>query len=61
MDESTRGESYLLCAAIVEPTQLRTLRKQVTGLLLPGQHELHFHNEKEPRKRVLADQSLGCP
>jgi hypothetical protein len=46
----------LLCAAIVDPAQLRLLRKQVIGLLLPGQHELHFHNEKEPRRRALADQ-----
>jgi hypothetical protein len=55
MDESTRGDSYLLCAAVAEPAQLRGLRKQITGLLLPGQHELHFHNEKDPRRRVLAD------
>ena len=55
MDESTRGNKYLLCTAIVEPTELKVLRKHVSGLLLPGQHELHFHNEKDPRKRVLAD------
>jgi hypothetical protein len=55
MDESTRGDKYLLCAVIVEPGDLKALRRHITGLLLPGQHELHFHNEKEPRKRVLAD------
>lgn len=55
VDESQRNRRYLLAAALVEPVSLRQLRKDMRALLLPGQRELHFHKEKEARKRKVAD------
>jgi Protein of unknown function (DUF3800) len=54
VDESRRGSTYILAAAIVEPVNLRVLRRDLRGLLLPGQREIHFKREKEPRQRQLA-------
>jgi hypothetical protein len=61
MDESERDRRYLLCAAIVEQTHVSTLRGQLTSLLMPGQRELHFKQEKPPRRRLLADRIAKLP
>lgn len=53
-DESRRGCRYTVVAAIAMPRNLRHLRRDLRGLLLPGQRELHFKKEKEPRQRQLA-------
>ena len=52
-DESRRGSLYYLAVAIAEPVKLRELRRELRSLLLPGQRELHFKREKEPRQRQL--------
>lgn len=61
VDESQRGRLYLVVAAIVEPTVVSDLRAQVRSLLLPGQRELHFKNEKPARRRMLADEIARWP
>lgn len=53
-DESRRGSTYLVAAAIAEPAKLRRLRRDLRCLLLSGQREVHFKREKEPRQRALA-------
>lgn len=55
MDESERDRRYYLCIAIVEPVQLKPLRRKLNCLLMPGQRELHFKQEKQPRRRAVAD------
>jgi hypothetical protein len=60
-DESRRGSTYHLAAAIAEPATLRALRRDLRSLLLPGQRELHFKREKEPRQRQLADAIARLP
>lgn len=60
-DESRRGSTYIVAAAIAEPGHLRQLRRALHGLLLPGQRELHFHTEKDPRRRALADAISRLP
>jgi hypothetical protein len=60
-DESRRGCTYLVAVAIAEPGQLRQLRRELRGLLLPGQRELHFKREKEPRQRQIADAISRLP
>ena len=52
-DESRRGSTYHLAVAIAEPANLRGLRRELRNLLLPGQRELHFKREWEPRQRQL--------
>jgi hypothetical protein len=53
-DESRRGSTYLVAVAITEPAKLRRLRRDLRCLLLPGQREVHFKKQKEPRQRALA-------
>lgn len=60
-DESRRGSTYLVAAVIVEPAKLRHLRRDLRTLLLPGQRELHFNREKEPRRRKLIDAMATMP
>ncbi|MCP2301475.1 hypothetical protein [Actinokineospora globicatena] len=64
VDESSRGDAYLLVAACLDPAQLNRTRKLMKSLLLPGQRELHFKRES-PRLRRLAlsrmeEAGLGC-
>lgn len=54
-DESRRGSTYYVAAAIATPANLQHIRRELRSMLLPGQRELHFKKEKEPRQRQLAD------
>ena len=60
VDESVRGQRYLLSAALVDPSDLVRLRKELRALLLPGQRELHFKKEKPQRRRQLADRLVAA-
>ena len=51
VDESRHGSRYFVAAAIARPQNLRPLRRDLRSLLLPGQRELHFKKEKEPRRQ----------
>lgn len=61
VDESVRGRLYLIAAAVAEPANVRQLRSTLRGLLLPGQRELHFKQEKPVRRRYLADTIARLP
>ncbi len=61
VDESRRGSVYTIAVAIAQPANLRQLRRDLRGLLLPGQRELHFNDQKDPRRRVLADAIARMP
>lgn len=56
VDESRRGRSYLLVAALVEPQDVARQRAALRSMLLPGQRELHFKKEKPQRRRFIASQ-----
>ncbi|HJP78108.1 MAG TPA: hypothetical protein VJ914_27795 [Pseudonocardiaceae bacterium] len=58
---SERDRRYYLCVAIVEPVQLKPLRRKLSCLLMPGQRELHFKQEKPPRRRAMADKIALMP
>jgi hypothetical protein len=60
VDESVRGQRYLVSAALVDPSDLVRLRKALRTLLLPGQRELHFQKEKSQRRRQLADRIVAA-
>ncbi|MFC6091386.1 hypothetical protein [Saccharothrix lopnurensis] len=53
VDESRRGDTYLLAAAVVELPNLSRLRTRVRGLLLPGQREVHFRRENTARRKFV--------
>jgi len=61
VDESRRGSHYIVAVALVEPGNLRLLRRDLRGLLRPGQRELHFNDQKDPQRRVLADAIARLP
>ncbi|MCO5970015.1 hypothetical protein [Actinoallomurus soli] len=55
VDESTRRDRYLLCAATVEAANLDEVRRLLRGLCLPGQRRWHFKHESRPRQRQILD------
>ncbi len=59
VDESFRDGLYLLAATLVPAGDVRKLRTQMRGMLLPGQRELHLKGEKGPRRRQLLDQVVA--
>jgi hypothetical protein len=61
VDESRRGSQYIVAVAIAEPANLRYLRRDLRLLLLPGQRELHFKAEQDPRRRTLTDAIARLP
>jgi hypothetical protein len=60
-DESRRGSTYLIATAVAHPANLRFIRRGLRSLLLPGQRELHFNDQKDPRRRMLADAIARLP
>jgi hypothetical protein len=44
-----------MAVVLVTPAHLTPLRRDMRKLLLPGERELHFKQEKDPRRRKLAD------
>ena len=60
IDESRRNERYLLAVAIIHPRDLTRLRKLLRSLLLPGQKEVHFHNEKNDRRKIVLSRLVAC-
>ena len=52
--DETKRRDYLLVASAHASTDLSQLRHTVRGLLLPGQRYLHMKDEKDGRKRTIA-------
>ena len=52
--DETKHRDYLLVASVHVSTDLTELRQLVRGLLLPGQRYLHMKDEKDGRKRTIA-------
>ena len=52
--DETKQRDYLLVASVHVTTELAALRQLIRGLLLPGQRYLHMKNEKDGRKRTIA-------
>ena len=60
VDESQRG-SYLICAALVSPGDLASVRTELRALLLSGQRRLHFAQERTQRRRSLLTSMSKLP
>lgn len=52
IDES-KSKGYTMVAAVASPSDLKDLRRQLRGYLLPGQRRTHFTKESDNRKRHL--------
>lgn len=59
VDESERRGRYLMCSVAISPSDAGRLRREVKGLLLPGQSRLHFKKERDRRRRELAAAVAG--
>jgi hypothetical protein len=56
IDESTRGSSYLVCAATITAGDVTVTRRAIQALRAPGQRRIHFTTESDKRRRNLLDQ-----
>lgn len=53
--DETKAKGYLVVAATGSYDGLQVATRDLGSLLLPGQRSLHMKDEKEPRKRAIAD------
>ncbi len=58
-DESERGASMLFGTAFVPRGAVTSIRREVRGLLLPGQRRVHTAKESPRRRRALLDLVAG--
>lgn len=61
IDESRRGNQYLMAVALVDPANLEPVRKRLRQLLLRGERELHFYKQNDRRRRELSEQVARLP
>ena len=61
VDESERPGRYLMCAVLVAPRDLTTVRRALTALCLPGQRRLHMAKERKPRRHLILDRMAALP
>jgi len=52
---------YLLAAALIEDIEEGAAREVVAGLRLPGQKKLHWHDEDDKRRAVVAETISRLP
>ena len=53
VDESVRGQAYMMCVTSVASSKVKDARKRLRTLTSPGQRRLHFSGESDQRRRVL--------
>jgi hypothetical protein len=61
VDESIRGSTYLMCAVLVAPRDVATVRRELTKLRLRGQERVHLYKESPTRRRVILDRVARQP
>ena len=60
VDESIRGQRYLMGCVLIEAKHLASLRVDVEGLVLTG-GRVHFHNESSRRRRDILTRFAEYP
>ncbi len=55
VDESGRGSSYHVCAAVVANGDVHAVRRLARSFCLPGQRRWHFVHERASRRRQIID------
>ncbi|MET8278803.1 hypothetical protein [Micromonospora sp. NPDC005174] len=51
--DETKERGLLVAAAVVLPADVGTARRSIRDLILPGQRRIHFHKEKDDRRRQI--------
>ena len=50
-----------MCAVLVAPAHLTTVRRSLISLCKPGQRRLHLNKERDPRRRLILDRIAALP
>jgi hypothetical protein len=58
VDESIRGQRYLMACVLLEAAQLAVVRNDLRALVLHG-GRVHFHNESASRRRLILEAIAG--
>ncbi|MEU1752479.1 hypothetical protein ABZ436_07475 [Micromonospora matsumotoense] len=53
--DETKDRGLLVVAAVVLPSDLAAARRTIRSLILPGQRRIHFHKERDDRRRQIID------
>ncbi|MFE9915418.1 hypothetical protein ACFYPG_09665 [Micromonospora sp. NPDC005553] len=51
--DETKERGLLVAAAVVLPADLAAARRTIRDLILPGQRRIHFHKERDDRRRQI--------
>jgi len=51
--DETKARGYVMVAVTVEPRTLPQIRRDLRGLLRPGQRSIHFRKESDRRRREI--------
>ncbi|MBM0232337.1 hypothetical protein JNW91_10965 [Micromonospora sp. STR1_7] len=51
--DETKERGLLIAAAVVLPADLAAARRTIRDLILPGQRRIHFHKERDDRRRQI--------
>ncbi|MFI7519060.1 hypothetical protein OG994_22940 [Micromonospora globbae] len=57
--DETKERGLLIAAAVVPTPNLAPARKVIRGLVLPNQRRIHFHKERDDRRRQIVDAING--
>ncbi|MEE3919283.1 hypothetical protein V2I01_15865 [Micromonospora sp. BRA006-A] len=53
--DETKERGLLVAAVVMHPADLTAARRSIRDLILPGQHRIHFHKERDDRRRQIID------
>ncbi|WP_431916605.1 hypothetical protein [Micromonospora wenchangensis] len=53
--DETKERGFLVVAVVVLPSNLAAARRTIRSLILPGQRRIHFHKERDDRRRQIID------
>ncbi|MEV5820471.1 hypothetical protein AB0L22_14985 [Micromonospora haikouensis] len=53
--DETKERGLLVVAVAVLPSDLTAARRTIRSLILPGQRRIHFHKERDDRRRQIID------
>ncbi|MGL5826290.1 MAG: hypothetical protein ACRCYU_15980, partial [Nocardioides sp.] len=53
--DETKARDYVMVATAISPGTVSAARRQLRGLLLPGQERVHFNHERSARRRQILD------
>ncbi|MCZ7440270.1 hypothetical protein O7598_27995 [Micromonospora sp. WMMC241] len=59
--DETKERGLIVAAVVVPAADLAAARRVTRDLILPGQRRIHFHKERDDRRRQIIDRFLALP